>query len=357
MIAAPPPGNLASFGSDLPRGTAPPPPTVSAGRPGGAAASLPAPLRPASRRPPCRRACWPHRASPPPAPVRRWSAPRLKTNISTRPSNSPTSCCTPLACIPVCIGASESSRPQPAPRPSSSATTARATSHRVSMYPVPPVCFSPIPIWTPASRPSGSAGSTRRRPWLPTPPNALFSIPTSSCTQSPRQPTPAARLCFPPAAPACRTIRTATQRAHRSNPTAPAPELDETRLHRLAVISPPELRASHRRESASNGTSFGRMGGDRRCRRNSTRRRRTPPHRSGTGHPRDPGRPRHRHAHLRRTMVRARRSAPVRQVPLHAARVHRGRAVRRPEHDRLVPSTPQPGPRSRGVVAMAGRQP
>ena len=39
MIAAPPPGNLASFGSDLPRGAAPSPPTISAAGPGGAAAT------------------------------------------------------------------------------------------------------------------------------------------------------------------------------------------------------------------------------------------------------------------------------------------------------------------------------
>ena len=100
--------------------------------------------------------------------------------------------------------------------------------HRASTYPVPPERFSPTPIQMLASKPSGSAGSIRRRQWLPTPPNTRFWIPTSSCMRSPPQPTRAARPSFPPDAPGRRIIRTATRRARRSNQPRRTPELDET---------------------------------------------------------------------------------------------------------------------------------
>ena len=116
MIAgAPPPGNLAAYGSDLPRGTPGSTPTVSAsGGAGGAPIAALALLLRASRQPACHRASSPHPASPPPAPARRWSAPKPRTKCSTTPSNSPTNFCMPLACIPACIGASAFSRSLPA---------------------------------------------------------------------------------------------------------------------------------------------------------------------------------------------------------------------------------------------------
>ena len=186
--------------------------------------------------------------------------------------------------------------------------------------PFRPSAFRRSRAAAPASRPSGSAGSTRPRPWSPTPPNAPFSIRTSSCTRSPPPPTPAARPCCPPAAPVCRTTRTATRPAHPSNRPTPAPELDESRLHRLAVMSPQSYEQLTDANLPPTERQFGGLGGDRRRRRDRTRRRRATPHRSGTRHPRDSRRARQRLADLRRTVVRARRSASVRQVAVHAAR-------------------------------------
>ena len=288
--------NLAAFGSDLPRSATPPTPstpTVSAGggrwrrlatsrhRVGGHLVKLRV-----------RRVSLPHPVSRPPAPARRWSAPRPRTNTSTRPVQLAYELLHASRMYPGlhwCVGIFKIA----------TGTETVIVSNDGASY-IPPGVYLPRSARMLFADPELSAGFQAKWFGWVNPTATMVAYAAERSVLDPNIELYAVAATTDPGGSSVLPARRAGVPHYQDcdstrspfEPTAPPPELDESRLHRLAVMSPQTYEQLIDTDLPPTERHFGGMGGDRRCRRDSPRRRRAPPDRSGTRHPRNPRRAR-----------------------------------------------------------------